>query len=284
VQALLAEAQLERWPRFERALRRDRSLPLGRFAGESTDLVGILDGLEVETDDPAALVEAVDAYELRLHQALLRRDELLESADGEIDAALFAGDGREALRWADRTSRARAAVRAINDEFTSVIASALVSPGAETFRQRALEASYPRVYRATIADQAFAAVEAITTLDDATRSAVGELHAAYAEQAALLAPRIQRAVQTGEAAELRHEIEGVIDLIESGGAVSAGSAPSELIAEAFQQRQALDARTMRTLYAIVPAEHRSGLPPVPVTEVGDPVRAGSSTGSFDPDG
>ncbi len=69
----LGPQQLERWPSFERALRRERLLPDGDLSGESVDLFAVLTRMQLTPAEQEAVKQPLAAYELMLDEALVTR-------------------------------------------------------------------------------------------------------------------------------------------------------------------------------------------------------------------
>jgi hypothetical protein len=268
---LLAEEQLERWPALERALTRRRTLPLGRLDGESTDLLALVDDLELSDAARAGLADILGAYEQQLHEALVRRNELLEEADAEIDLALYEQRFDRARSVADRVTRARTAVRALNDRTALAIEAALPAPQAGAFRAEALAAAHPRIHRTTLARQAFAAAAALEGLDADVRSSMEELRTAYDDQLRPINERLERTIRREQTGELRRQVERAVASIEDREIPDDADAGRDAILGDFRARQQLDLRTMRTLYRMLPPERIAELPKMPVADVADPV-------------
>jgi hypothetical protein len=281
VQALLAEPQLAAWPRFERALVRRTTLPFGRLDGERTDLLAVIEAMGVTEDERRSMADVLEGYELRLHEALVRRNELLEEVDTRIDEALWEGHGREALVWVDRVTRARTAVRSVNDETVILIAERLEPEDAASFHERVLETFHPQIYGETIGERAFDAVGGLDGLDPTTHASIAEMHEAYRREIDVLNERLRRTTRREQAESLRRSIESVLAMMEGEPpSLDTAAALDEELTAAFRRRQALDARTMRTLYAVLPPDRREGLPRIPVTDIAEPVESRSDEDGY----
>jgi len=273
VKATLTDEQTQHWPAFQRAITRRKTLPLGTLDGERTDLLALLKAHAPET----ARAEGVDAvaaeYESRLHVALLRRNELIETIDVEIDRALYSGEHRAAQSLADRITRARLDVRGLNDEFLPRFCAALGGSEAEGLRAAAMEASYPRVYRDTISAQAFHLALKLSDLSADQKASIEELHRAHDTELHALNDALVRRIRETQAVELPRQIERVIAAINGEDASFSSGGEQDDLRQAFQQRQNLAVRYVRAVRGLLTPEQAAHLPEPPVTDVATPVQA-----------
>jgi hypothetical protein len=273
VKATLTDEQVQRWPTFQRAITRRKTLPLGTLDGERTDLLALLKAHAPETGR-AESVDAVAAeYESRLHEALLRRNELIESIDVEIDRALYSGEHRAAQSLADRITRARLDVRGVNDEFLPRLCAALGGSAGEALRAEAMEASYPRVYRDTISAQAFHLALKLSDLSPDQKAAIEELQRAHGTELLALNDALVRRIRETQAVELPEQIERVISAINGEEAPFGSGGEQDDLRQAFQQRQNLAVRYVRAVRGLLTPEQAAHLPEPPVTDVATPVEA-----------
>ncbi|TVQ81584.1 MAG: hypothetical protein EA380_01400 [Phycisphaeraceae bacterium] len=193
---LLTRDQEALWPRVERELRRIRLTPKGVFAGESIDLVRLLDAVHPQWNEHPDLKSIVDAYITAIDAALTERERARESASASI---VWGGDQaqRDRMKQAyEDIRRTRIRVRGINEEHLRRLLSALPQPSSErleiAFYENAIgptRATTPldRRIRAvgTLPDltprQAAAAQAAIDKLDDARLGFFKATYAAHAE-------------------------------------------------------------------------------------------------------
>ncbi|MDY7107492.1 MAG: hypothetical protein SYC29_02540 [Planctomycetota bacterium] len=278
VQTMLAEEQMTLWPAFERTLLRIKTLPLGRFDGERTDLLAVLEKVETGETTLERIAPLLESYELQLHAALTRRNDLLEDIDAEVDLALYEGDGDRALMLTDRAIRARIAVRALNEQYRDLIAGELSEPQAARFRRAALEVSYPTVYRRTLGEEVFEQVMQFDELGADLRAAVEAMKIDYDQQLGRINDRIARTIRSQQPKHVREAIEQAIaDSAEAAGADDAPTA-RDTIADDFRRRQQLDVRTLRTLYGLLTPGQVAGLPKIPGFDITQPVTAEHAEG------
>lgn len=92
LRSVLSDEQQERWPKLERAMRREKELPRGLLSGESVDLRQVSRECEVPPDVMIANKEVLDQYEIGLDAALLARANQLLASQDKIKEALVAQD------------------------------------------------------------------------------------------------------------------------------------------------------------------------------------------------
>lgn len=132
VQAVLSAAQLERWPAFDRWVRRHHSLGWGRLAGESLDVFAMLDELVAARPEAAARLEPLRAdLEQRVDLALARRNDAALEAVMAIDEAVAARDADAVRREAERLARLHERVRDANLAAVQAAAAVLADLPAE---------------------------------------------------------------------------------------------------------------------------------------------------------
>ncbi|MHC4272657.1 MAG: hypothetical protein ACYSUR_03200, partial [Planctomycetota bacterium] len=262
VRSQLSAEQLELWPGFERALTRIRTLPEGRLDGERTNLLQIVDSLGLDQEQQEAVAEALDAYELQLHEALVARNAFIREAQSKIDKAIEAGRFAGAISTVDQASRLRVAVRGVNEQATDAIAGRLGPDTAETFRAEVLRQSYPRVYRPTRGQQAFGGARGLEGLADEVRSAADELEKAYTTEIEAANERLRQAIHRHQPREARRMIERIRSMLEEGEPMAIDD-DEDPVREAMRRRSQLDERYMKQLYALLTPEQVGVLPKLP---------------------
>lgn len=281
VQTILAEEQLALWPAFERTLTRIKTLPLGTFDGESTDLLAILDDADLSETALEGIAALLESYELQLHAALVRRNGMLEDIDAEIDLALYERDGGRALMLVDRATRARLAIRSLNEQYREMIAGELNDPQAAAFRRSALAAAYPTVYRRTLGEEAFAQAQELDPISENVRIAITALQADYLQQLGRINDRIARTIRDQQPRRLREAIEQAVAELTAAEFPGERSEARDTITDDFRRRQQLDGRTMRSLYGMLTEAQIAKLPKIPEIDLAEPVTAEHSEGGLD---
>ena len=164
VKGQLSDAQLERWPRLERALRRERQLPQGRLSGEKTDLIIVIRQIDVPLDNRMEAKDAIAAYETALDLALMERIKQQEASQPRIRKALTDNDPASGLVELERIVATRVAVRNVTDAHIDALATAFGAEWGPKFRERAMRDAYPLACRTPPLDPFFENVLAIEDL------------------------------------------------------------------------------------------------------------------------
>lgn len=157
LQSILSEEQQQRWPRLERAMRRDKELPRGVLGGESIDLRQISRDAEVPPDVLLDAAFAVEQYEVLLDAGLLARSKQIERSQDPIKEALIASDYARGLGELELIVAKRVALRDLQEQSIASLAAAYGPQWGEVFRTRALAAMFPMVYRPSAMIPYFAA-------------------------------------------------------------------------------------------------------------------------------
>jgi len=164
VKGQLSDAQLERWPRLERALRREKQLPQGRLSGEKTDLIIVMRQIDVPLDNRMEAKDAIAAYETALDLALMERIKQQEASQPRIRKALTDNDPASGLVELERIVATRVAVRNVTDAHIDALATAFGAEWGPKFRERAMRDAYPLACRTPPLDPFFENVLAIEDL------------------------------------------------------------------------------------------------------------------------
>jgi hypothetical protein len=164
VKGQLSDAQLERWPRLERALRREKQLPQGRLSGEKTDLIIVIRQIDVPLDNRMEAKDAIAAYETALDLALMERMKQQEASQPRIRKALTDNDPASGLVELERIVATRVAVRNVTDAHIDALATAFGAEWGPKFRERAMRDAYPLACRTPPLDPFFENVLAIEDL------------------------------------------------------------------------------------------------------------------------
>ena len=164
VKGQLSDAQLERWPRLERALRREKQLPQGRLSGEKTDLIIVIRQIDVPLDNRMEAKDAIAAYETALDLALMERIKQQEASQPRIRKALTDNDSAAGLVELERIVATRVAVRDVTDAHIDALATAFGAEWGPKFRERAMRDAYPLACRTPPLDPFFENVLAIEDL------------------------------------------------------------------------------------------------------------------------
>ncbi len=264
VKSLLAEEQLTRWPKFDQAITRKKTLPLGRMDGERTDLVSVLESLDIDTSQTGQLHEQVESYGETLHAALTHRNAFLRDSQTRVDKALGEGKTEKALAIVDWITRLRLAVRRVNIQYTEAMAGEMSADEGAAFRDAVLRRSFPRVYRTTRGEKAFAAARNLEGLDASLLVSIDALYDLYQMELESMNERIKGAILKHEPSEARRMIEHFQEMQAGHGEMmDLPGMRDDPIRVALRSRRDLDERWMKQLYELFTPDQVKQLPTLP---------------------
>lgn len=176
----LGPQQQERWPSFERALRRERMLPEGDLSGESIDLWAVMGRMQLSAAEEESTRAAVTEYEIALDAALSTRARRMKELEPELTDAMRAMNFDAGAAAQDKVMALRIAVRSANDAGVESIAAALGGERGAQFRRMALEAGYPDVFRVHPVMVMMQQARALSSLTPEQATAIDALMAEFA--------------------------------------------------------------------------------------------------------
>jgi hypothetical protein len=186
IRALLLESQVEDWEAIERTLRRKRLLSRGRLSGESTDLIDILDGIDIpEPGDDLELKTLVATYDLDLDQALRQREDFHYTHALDCMDQLRKWEFDAALNSMRKELSIQESIRDLNDQYIEAISLVLPPLERDEFRSQSLMEGYSRIFRPTRVERMLVSAMEITDLDLEVLEAVAELMQAHADEIAV---------------------------------------------------------------------------------------------------
>lgn len=113
---LMDQHQIQFWPKVERELRRKDQIGDGRIAGESIDLIRLIDAHIDGWQENSELVAELDRYAERMDRALVARSKLITSDEGREFYSLQTSDPDAALRLHAEALELRTKVLRINTD------------------------------------------------------------------------------------------------------------------------------------------------------------------------
>jgi hypothetical protein len=259
VKSQLGPQQLERWPNFERAVRRERLLPEGELSGESVDLFAMVTRMQPSPAEDEALRGTMTAYELALDEALRARAERSKQLRSAMEQAMGARDTERQADVQDQMMQASIAVREVNDRAIDSIAGAFGERGA-AFRRTALEAAYPEVFRA---HPVMLLMQQARKLDSLTEEQAQQIDALMSEFSGAVDEanlRLMTVVRDDEPKAPRRRLKAAAERRAAGGAGSPGTRPDDPVATARADRDRMGEPYRARLMAILTPEQQSELP------------------------
>lgn len=172
IQSQLGPNQKERWPKFERAVRRARSLDDSDLSGEGVDLIAILQQMQLQPTIWEAAQSAVDQYEIALDAALIARDAQITALLPKFSDAMENMDLQTGGNLQSQIMVVRVVVRDLQDDAIEKITLALPVPYAQDFRTRALSQGYREVFQSDPLSNFFAAVLNLNDLTAEQKTAI----------------------------------------------------------------------------------------------------------------
>jgi hypothetical protein len=209
LKAILNEQQVDHWPKFEQTLRRQKSLPRGRFSGESVDLFLVL--REMDLDESLRPEESiVETYAGELDQALKARDEHLEKERLNMFRSMAGGDVEAAVAIVTRESELRVGVRNVNERFVEAFADAMGAKGAtdsaNEFRGAYQQRAYERIFGPTRTQRAFDAARELEGLPEDALLAILSVEESYRAQMGELNQKLVQLTRTQEPVEAEQRL------------------------------------------------------------------------------
>ena len=259
VQSTLRDPQKERWPAFDRFLRREKTLARGRLSGESVNLFAVVDGAGLSKESVAKLEPLLQEYEVRLDEALKRRNDYLGQNESKALRAIQESDAKAMEQLAERMIDLRNAVRAVNEESRTAIVAALSPEEGRRVERAALEAAYGRVYRATRADRAFTAALEMEDLTPDARAAIEELRTLYGGELESMNQRIAQAIRKSEPDRMKQEAVRASGLL-NGAAGFFGGPPEDPSDALLEKRGEMTDGYVKRLSALLTPEQAAKLP------------------------
>mgnify|MGYP000080999042 CR=1 FL=1 len=209
VKSQLSDQQLERWPKLERAIRRDKMLHLGEISGESVDLLVLVKQLQLNKDTTKSIEPALDEFEIALDEALLARDAAMRAQQEQIRNAMVNMDFDSGGAAIERIMANRVIVRDAQDNGAAAIAAALPANHREEFLTKWRETGYAKVYRASGSDRMFDSARSIEGISAEQKTAIDAAELTYREAVAALQEEMVALIRIEEPKEARRKVESM---------------------------------------------------------------------------
>lgn len=260
VRMQLSPAQLDRWPSFERAVRRDKELPQSELSGEGVDLTQFVRRLQLGPAFVEAARPAVEQYELLLDQALAARERRMRDLQPELREAMQQMDFQRGLQLMNQIMAARIEVRAAQDRGLELIAAALPDAEADEFREMVFEQAYPKVYGPNPTLAFIESVKRISDLTEEQRLGIAAIEAEYLVQLETLNARLRELYRSEEPREPQRRFDRILarQRGDTPPRASAGDPPA--IRETRTEREALGRQTREAIVALLTPEQSVAVP------------------------
>lgn len=257
VKLLLSPDQMQKWPGFERKLRREHTLADQQaiVTASRVDLIKLIDDVAKDSSDEvrAQLSDLTQRYAIELDRLLVQKKEM-ERAQIERLTELMDKGGSfmdqmgEYEKMFDESRELQLKIRDLNEKFERQIAARMPPDLQGKFNETYNERAMPAVYEQNYVVKAFKTALGLETLTKDQTQQIKDLQSEYQREA--------DAIQTKWAAALRDWQENVKMTEMLGGRQGGGP-------DAETQRKAkkdLDERYYDRLRAILNDEQRANLP------------------------
>lgn len=206
IKTQLGPNQQERWPQFERAVRRARSLDDSDLSGEGVDLISIIRQMQLQQSVLEAAQPALDQYEITLDAALIARDKQITALLPKFTDAMETMDMQTGSTLQGQIMVVRVAVRDIQDDYIEKITMMLPAPFAQDFRTRALSQGYREVFQPDPLSSFFAAVLNLNDLTAEQKTGIQALLKTWDEEFMVLQTRMLETTRADEPTKSKRKL------------------------------------------------------------------------------
>ena len=265
IEGTLTEAQKPTWSKFQRFLRREKTMDNALLSGEATNLLLIMDQSGLSQPSIDLSVKSLDDYEVQLDNALRAREEYLEQSAPKLMRAVLDGDVEGARTIAKRQVALRKSVREVNDQFRTLIVGAMPVEDGAKFNQAALEAAFRRIYRTTSTQTAFTKALELTALSADLLAAVTNLQSVYLTELAIVNEKLVAATRKTEPDQRLEETERIIGMLSgtsfgTGMFGRQGSGGADPVGALDESRDEMNKKFYDQLKALLTPEMQEALP------------------------
>lgn len=252
----LSEEQMSNWPRLERAMRREKELPRGVLSGEAVNLLQVSRDTEIPPEVMDSAKTQLEEYTIGLDNALVERAKQMAKSQDAIKTAMIAQDFATGLEHMERIVAKRVALRDFQEQSIDVLAAAYGDQYGPMFKQRALAAAYPKVFRANPMISYFAAARELPGLSPGQVEQLNALEVTYLQDHAALEGRMVVAYRSEEPKKQTEETRRRL----TRGTAAAVKPTNDICAELYQERDALNERIRDEIAKIVGPDLAEQLP------------------------
>lgn len=233
VKDVLTPEQAEKWPRVERAIRRDQSIRRGVLSGERVDLTELVSDLKLDETAAAAVEPVMEQYEAELDRAIIERNQQFESAMAQFQELRRNGDMAKAQEVMAKGREAAAKVRDVNRKYARSIGESLPTEQRSKFDNAFRQASFPDVYRQGMSARSIEAALKFEDLEPTQADAIEALKSRYTREVDAINAKLMGEIE-------KNEMEMTIDRMFQGGG-------NETLVELRRQKRDLDQTTLDAL-------------------------------------
>ncbi len=198
LKAVLTPEQSDKWPRVERAHRREQTVGRGLMSGERLDLVKVVDDLKLDPAARAELEPVLDQYAAELDRKLIDRNAAYDAVQVKMRAMFQNADDTGIEKAFQDGREASTGVRDVNRKYVRQIEGLLPDDAKPAFNEVVRRQSYPLIYRQTYGSRALAAASELTDLDDAQKATITSIRESYARDLAGINRELEAATDKRE--------------------------------------------------------------------------------------
>ena len=153
IRAQLSPLQMQRWPSLERAMRREKELPMGELPGERMNIFAVLHGMELKPENIQSIDPILLDYEVKLDEALTNRRNQMDRYQPKLQDAMVSKDYNAGISGLKAISVSRAGVIETHLIAIDSISRNLPSILGDEFRLKILTRGYPDIYKTNSVDR-----------------------------------------------------------------------------------------------------------------------------------
>ncbi|HWB19375.1 MAG TPA: hypothetical protein VG711_03675, partial [Phycisphaerales bacterium] len=255
-QLILTPDQMNEWPKFERAMRREKEINDSELAGENIDLCVHIRMLNLDAESKRMVEPVLDQYEIDLDQALINRSKAVLDTRPDLIKAFSQDDWDLYERSREKHISYHVQVRDVNDRYIDLLTNALPASYKDQFREGALEAAYPRVYRETPVQRLFNAAEKLDGISDDMRSQLSALDQLYRGELRTKNETLLAKLRDTDPKDLKDRIIYEADRFKN----ETTQRPGDSLRDAFLERDDLGRRYVEQVHKLLTPEQFASLP------------------------
>ncbi|GJQ30901.1 MAG: hypothetical protein HBSAPP03_27850 [Phycisphaerae bacterium] len=198
VKSLLTPAQAEKWPAFERAVRRESGVRRGVMSGERVNLFDVVDALRLGPSERQPVDAVLSEYDVELDRALTARNTAYEEAMTGMMDARGAGNMEAMQKLLEKGREAGIKVKDVNKKFARQVAETLPEERRAEFELAVKRASFPDVYRETPVERGIAAALNFDDLTESQRESIRAIRERVSRGLGAVNDRLARAQEEQE--------------------------------------------------------------------------------------
>jgi hypothetical protein len=256
VKGQLSDTQRERWPRFERTIRREHALANSDLSGEGVDLLAIARQMQMPPEALSAAQPAFDEYEVVLDKALADRDARIQSLMPDFRVAMESMDLEKGSGLQAQIVTVRIAVRQAQDEGIERIAAALPAPYGADFRQRALAAGYKEAFQPDPLASFFQVVDGLDDLTAEQKSGIATARSKWETALASLRDRMLDTIRKDDPNKAARATKSAQARLAAKQGKTAEAPPPDPMVPLRNEKNKLVQETRDTVLALLTAEQK----------------------------